>query len=84
MLVSKTPPVYPIDAKKAGISGTVVLAATIDTDGMVKELHVVSGPDLLQQAALDAVREWRYRPYLLNGQPVEVCTQINLIFTLGR
>jgi peptidyl-prolyl cis-trans isomerase A (cyclophilin A) len=84
MLVSKTLPVYPIDAKKAGVSGTVVLAATIDTDGTVKELHVVSGPDLLQQAALDAVREWRYRPYLLNGQPVEVHTIVNVIFTLGK
>ena len=88
MLVSKAPPVYPpvypIDAKKAGVSGTVVLAATIDTDGRVKELHVVSGPDLLQQAALDAVREWRYRPYLLNGLPVEVRTTINIIFTLPR
>jgi peptidyl-prolyl cis-trans isomerase A (cyclophilin A) len=84
MLVSKTPPVYPIDAKEAGVSGTVVLAASIDTDGTVKELHVVSGPDQLQQAALDAVKQWRYRPYLLNGRPVEVRTQINIIFTLGR
>jgi TonB family protein len=84
MLVSRTLPVYPIDAKNAGVSGTVVLAATIDTDGMVKELHVASGPDLLQQAALDAVREWRFRPYLLNGQPVEVHTQINVVFFLPR
>jgi protein TonB len=45
---------------------------------------VVSGPDLLQQAALDAVKQWRYRPYLLNGEPVEVRTTINIIFTLGR
>jgi peptidyl-prolyl cis-trans isomerase A (cyclophilin A) len=84
MLVSKTPPVYPTAARQAGISGTVVLAATIDTDGTVKELHVVSGPDLLQQAALDAVREWRFRPYLLNGHPVEVRTTINIVFSLPR
>jgi peptidyl-prolyl cis-trans isomerase A (cyclophilin A) len=84
MLISKTPPVYPTEARQAGISGTVVLAATVGTDGKVKELHVVSGPDLLQQAALDAVRTWRFRPYLLNNQPVEVRTQINVIFTLGR
>jgi TonB family protein len=84
LLVSKTTPVYPIDAKQAGVSGTVVLAATIGTDGTVKELHVVSGPDLLQQAALDAVKEWRYRPYLLNGQPVEIRTTINIIFALSR
>jgi len=50
----------------------------------VKELHIVSGPGPLQQAALDAVSTWRYRPYLLNGQPVEVRTQINVIFTLAR
>ena len=84
MLISKTPPVYPTEARQAGVSGTVVLAATIGTDGMVKELHVASGPDLLQRSAMDAVRTWRFRPYLLNNQPVEVRTQINVIFTLGR
>jgi peptidyl-prolyl cis-trans isomerase A (cyclophilin A) len=84
LLENKTIPVYPIDAKKAHVEGTVVLGAIIGTDGTVKELHIVQGPDLLRQAALDAVREWRYRPYLLNGQPVEVRTQINVIFTLAR
>jgi peptidyl-prolyl cis-trans isomerase A (cyclophilin A) len=84
LLVSKVPPVYPIDAKKAGVQGTVILQATIGTDGSVKDLRVVSGPDMLQQAAIDAVQQWRYRPYLLNGQPVEVRTAINIIFTLGR
>jgi peptidyl-prolyl cis-trans isomerase A (cyclophilin A) len=84
MLVSKTPPVYPIDAKKAGVSGTVVLSAVIGTDGLIKNLRIVSGPHLLQQAAIDAANQWRYRPYLLNGDPVEVRTTINIIFTLGR
>ncbi|MGD0739847.1 MAG: TonB family protein [Terracidiphilus sp.] len=84
MLVSKVTPSYPIDAKKAGVSGTVVLQATIGRDGLIEDLQVVSGPDLLQQAALDAVKQWRYRPYLLNGEPVEVRTTINIIFTLGR
>ena len=84
LLDFKKPPVYPIEAKKAGVAGTVVLAATISTSGMVEDLQVVSGPELLQQAALDAVKDWRYRPYLLNGQPVEVKTQINVIFTLGK
>jgi peptidyl-prolyl cis-trans isomerase A (cyclophilin A) len=84
LLDSRIVPVYPIDAKKAGVSGTVVMSAIIGTDGLVKDLQIVSGPDLLQQAALDAVREWRYRPYLLNGQPVEVRTQINVIFTLAH
>jgi len=77
-------PVYPIEAKKAGVSGTVVLDATIGTDGIIKDLKVVSGPDLLQQAALDAVKTWRYRPYQLNGEPVEVRTTVNVIFTLAR
>ncbi|HKN21312.1 MAG TPA: TonB family protein [Terracidiphilus sp.] len=84
MLISKTPPVYPIDAKKAGVSGTVVLSAVIGTDGLIKDLQIVSGPDMLQQAAVDAVKQWRYRPYLLNGAPVEVHTTINIIFTLAR
>jgi len=83
LIVSKTQPVYPIDAKQAHVSGTVVLGAIIGTDGIIKDLQVMSGPELLQQAAVDAVKSWRYRPYLLNGQPVEVKTQINIIFTLG-
>ncbi|MGD0479131.1 MAG: TonB family protein [Terracidiphilus sp.] len=84
LIISKVQPVYPIDAKKAGVSGRVVLSAVIGTDGIIKELQVVSGPDLLQQAALDAVNRWRYRPYLLNDEPVEVRTTINIIFTLAR
>ena len=84
LLDYKQQPIYPIEAKQAGVSGTVVLGAIIGTDGTVKELHIVSGPGPLQQAALDAVSTWRYRPYLLNGQPVEVRTQINVIFTLAR
>ncbi len=83
MLVSHPAPPYPIDAKKAGVSGRVELEALIDTDGTVKDLRVVTGPELLQQAALDTARTWRYRPYLLNGEPVEVRTIINVIFTLG-
>jgi len=83
MIISKTSPVYPDDAKKAGVSGRVELEAIIGRDGMVQNLKVVSGPDLLQQAALDAVKTWRYRPYLLNGEPVEVRTIINVVFTLG-
>ena len=83
LLISKAPIVYPIDAKKAHVSGTVVLQATISTDGLIEDLQVVSGPEMLQQAALDSVRQWRYRPYLLNDAPVEVRTTINIIFTLG-
>ncbi len=83
LLVSKISPVYPVDAKKAGISGTVVMRAVIGIDGLIKDLQVVSGPDVLQKPAYDAVKEWRYRPYLLNGQPVQVRTTVNVIFTLG-
>jgi len=66
------------------VEGTVVLAATISKSGTIENLHATSGPALLQQAALDAVKTWRYRPYLLDGQPVEVETTVNVIFTLGR
>jgi peptidyl-prolyl cis-trans isomerase A (cyclophilin A) len=83
MLLKRTVPIYPPDAKAAGISGTVVLHAVISDDGTVKELSVVQGPPELQQAAMDAVKTWVYKPYLLNGEPVEVATTINIIFTLG-
>ncbi len=83
MLIQKTQPVYPPIAKAARVSGTVVLQAQISKSGTIQDLHVVSGPAMLQQAALDAVRTWRYRPYLLNNEPVEVETTINVIFTLG-
>ena len=84
LLILKRVPAYPAIAKAAGISGTVVLAATISKTGTIENLRVTSGPAMLQQAALDAVKTWRYRPYLLDGQPVEVETTVNVIFTLGR
>ena len=83
MLLQKTQPVYPPIAKAARVSGTVVLQATISKTGAIENLRVVSGPAMLQQAALDAVKSWRYRPYLLNNEPVEVETTVNVIFTLG-
>lgn len=84
MLLHKVTPEYPIAARNGRITGTVVLEARIDKEGHVSDLKVVGGPDALQSAALNAVRQWRYRPYLLNGSPVEVMTTINVIFTLGR
>jgi protein TonB len=66
------------------IQGTVILAATIAKDGAIANLRVLSGPAVLQQSALDAVSQWRYRPYLLNDQPVEVETTVNVIFTLAN
>jgi len=83
MILSKTNPTYPAIARTTGTSGTVVLAATISTAGRIENLSVVSGPLMLRQAAIDAVKTWRYRPYLLNNQPVEVETTINIAFTLG-
>ena len=84
LLIRKTLPVYPPIARAAQIEGTVRLAATISKTGAIENLRVTSGPRLLQQAALDAVESWRYRPYLLNGLPVEVETTVDVIFTLNR
>jgi len=84
LLLLKTIPAYPPIAKAAGVQGTVVLQATISKSGTIENLRVASGPAMLGQAAMDAVREWRYRPYLLNGEPVEVETTVNVVFTLGR
>jgi periplasmic protein TonB len=82
-LQDKVTPQYPAIAKAARIQGTVVLQATISKDGTIQNLRVISGPPMLQQAALDAVRSWRYKPYLLNGEPVEVETTVNVVFNLG-
>jgi len=84
LLLYKPFPRYPELAKAMHAEGTVILSATISKDGTIANLRVVSGPSVLQQAALDAVSQWRYRPYLLNGQPVDVETSVNVIFTLGR
>jgi len=83
LLIQKTQPVYPPIAKAARVSGTVILQATISKAGTITNLRVVTGPAMLQQSAMDAVKSWRYRPYLLNNEPVEVETTINVIFTLG-
>jgi protein TonB len=76
-------PVYPPIAKTAHISGTVILHAVIGKDGTVQDLQYVSGPPLLMKAAMDAVKQWRYQPTQLNGDPVEVDTTISVVFTLG-
>ena len=81
--VSKTPPAYPAFARTARVDGTVVLHATISKAGTIENVSVISGPPMLRQAALDAVRTWRYKPYLLDNEPVEVETTVNVIFVLG-
>lgn len=83
MLVAQIKPQYPRLAMQARVQGTVVLQAVIGKDGTVRDLHVLSGHPLLAPAAIEAVKQWRYRPYLLNNEPVEVDTQINVNFTLG-
>lgn len=85
MLVKKQVPVYPQDAKDAHVSGTVVLQATIGRDGKIHDLRVVSAPwPSLAASSLWAVLHWEYKPYMLNGEPVEVQTTVNVIYSLGR
>lgn len=83
-VISSPSPVYPAIAKAARISGTVNLAATIGKDGTIQNLRVVSGPPMLQQSALDAVRRWRYKPTVLDGVPVDVETTISVVFSLNE
>ena len=77
-------PVYPPEAKKKGIQGTVLIDATINKEGKVSALHVTSGPPMLRDSALTAVKQWVYRPFLLNGEPVEVETTIHVVYSLGN
>lgn len=79
-LINRVDPVYPPLAKQARIQSTVRLEAQIATDGAVKMMRVISGHPLLVQAALDAVRQWRYEPAMLNGERVEVATTIDVTF----
>ena len=83
-LLTKTVPVYPADAKKARVQGTVTLNAMIGKDGSVENLKAISGPSALQGSALDAVKDWKYQPFLLNGNPVAVETQIKVMYTLAK
>ena len=84
LLIQKTTPIYPPIAKEAHVSGMVEIQATISKMGTIKDMHVVSGPVMLRQSALDAVRTWRYKPYRLNNEPTEVQTTIHVIFSLGE
>jgi protein TonB len=83
LLVRRINPVYPPLARTARISGTVRLQAQISKTGDIQNLQVMSGHPMLIQSALDAVRQWKYRPYYLNGEPVEVDTTIEVNFTLS-
>jgi protein TonB len=83
-LIHRVQPDYPTLAKIAHVQGTVVLHAVIGKDGKIKDLHVVSGSPLLVRAAENAVGQWRYRPYILNGEPIEVDTQVTVSFVLSN
>lgn len=82
LLIHRIEPTYPTLAKAARVQGEVVLTAIINTNGEIQNLQLVSGHPMLVPSALEAVRQWRYKPYLLNGQPVEVETTITVIFAL--
>jgi periplasmic protein TonB len=83
-LIRDVTPQYPPEAGRARLEGTVVLMAVIDKDGSVKDVRVESGLPILAQAAIDAVRQWRYKPYLVEGEPVEVDSRITINFTLSK
>lgn len=83
-LIHRVDPTYPQIARTARVEGSVVIAAVIGTDGSVQKLQVLSGNPLLVPAARDAVAQWRYRPYILNGSPIEVDTQVTVNFILSR
>jgi protein TonB len=83
-LIRQPKPVYPPLAKQARISGVVHLAAVISANGTIQDLKLISGHPLLVPAAMEAVKQWVYQPTLLNGEPVEVQTQIDVNFTLSQ
>jgi protein TonB len=83
-LIRTVQPAYPQIAKIAGIQGQVVLSAIISKSGQIETLQTISGHPMLASAAKEAVRQWRYRPYILNGEPIEVETQITVNFKLGN
>jgi periplasmic protein TonB len=83
-LTSRVEPRYPVIAIQTRTEGTVLLHAVISRDGRIAALEVLSGPPLLVQAAVDAVRQWRYRRTYLGGEPVEVDTSITVIFRLSE
>lgn len=84
MLIHRVEPVYPTLARHLGRAGRIELHAVIATDGTIQSLQVVSGDPLFYQSALEAVRQWRYRPTVLNGEPVEIDTFITVIYHIDR
>ena len=83
LLIRKVPPTYPPLARQARIQGVVILQAQISKEGNIQNLQLISGHPMLAPAAIEAVKQWKYKPYLLNGEPVEVDTQVQVNFTLA-
>jgi periplasmic protein TonB len=83
LLIKRVEPTYPALAKTARVQGTVVLHAIISKEGNIQGLTLVSGPAMLAPSAIDAVKQWRYKPYLLNGDAIEVDTTVEVTFRLG-
>ena len=83
LLVRKVLPVYPPLARQARVKGAVLLSANISKDGTVETLRAISGHPMLVPAAIDAVKQWRFKPYVLNGKPVPVNTEIDVNFTFS-
>jgi protein TonB len=83
LVISKIAPQYPSAAKVARISGRVLIQATISATGTIESLHVLSGPDVLRKAAIDAVSKWRFRPYKLNDRPAAAEIRVGVSFNLG-
>ncbi len=83
LIVRRVQPTYPPLARQARIQGTVVLQAMISKEGTIENLQLISGHPMLAPAAIEAVKQWKYKPYLLNGEPVEVETQVQVNFTLA-
>jgi periplasmic protein TonB len=83
LLIKKVQPTYPPLAKAARIQGHVLLQAEISKDGTIQNLQLLSGHPMLAPAAIEAVKQWRYKPYLLNGEPVAVDTQVDVVFSLS-
>lgn len=83
-LLKRVPPVYPEDARTKYVQGTVRLLAVIQEDGSIGELRVAKGVCSLSKAAIDAVKQWKYQPFLVNGQNVRIYTTIDTTFTLNR
>ncbi|MGA1984860.1 MAG: energy transducer TonB [Candidatus Sulfotelmatobacter sp.] len=83
LLIRKVNPAYPPLARQARIQGVVILQAQISKDGSIENLQLISGHPMLAPAAIEAVKQWKYKPYLLNGEPVEVDTQVQVNFTLA-